>query len=62
VIGWQPLVMGKNAVCDQCNAIIARGADAAIAIDTGGGRSDRRVICTTCLEELRHGEPGKRSK
>lgn len=62
VIGWQPLVMGKNAVCDQCNAIIARGADAAIAIDSGGGRSDRRVICTTCLEELRHGEPGKRSK
>lgn len=53
VIGWQPLVMNKNAVCERCNAILARGADAAIAIVDGAG--PRPVVCSRCLEELRHG-------
>jgi hypothetical protein len=51
-IGWQPLVMGKNAVCGTCNAIIPRGTDAAIAIVDGPG--PRPVVCSTCFEELRH--------
>src|SRR5262245_29865335 len=49
--GWQPLVMGKNAVCGPCNTIIPRGTDAAIAIVDGPG--PRPVVCSTCLEELR---------
>ena len=53
VIGWQPIVLGKNAVCSRCNAILPRGVDAAIAIVEGAG--PRPVVCTPCLEEIRHG-------
>jgi len=52
VVGWQPLVMGKNAVCSRCNAVVLRGGDAAIAIVDGPG--PRPVVCPACLEELRH--------
>jgi hypothetical protein len=54
VLGWQPVVMGKNAVCSRCNDVVARGADAAIAIVEGAG--PRPVVCPSCLEEIRHGE------
>lgn len=47
VLGWQPIVLGKNAVCAKCNAILPRGRDAAIGVGT------QLVVCTTCLEELR---------
>jgi hypothetical protein len=46
VLGWQPIVLGKNAVCERCNAILPRGTDAAL----GAGTSF--VVCTTCLKEL----------
>jgi len=55
VIGWQPLVLQKNAVCARCNDILARGKDAAIAIIDAAG--PRPIVCPRCLEELRH-EPG----
>src|SRR3954468_15921706 len=29
VLAWQAIVLGKNAVCVRCNAILARGTDAA---------------------------------
>jgi hypothetical protein len=51
VLGWQPFVLGKNAVCGRCNALLPRGSDAAVSI--GDSRSPRIVICTTCLKELR---------
>src|SRR5215470_15052625 len=47
VLGWQPIVLGKNAVCARCNALLPRGSDAATAIGTAA------VICTKCLEEVR---------
>lgn len=47
VIGWQAIVLNKNAVCAQCNAILPRGRDAAVGVGT------HLVVCTTCLEELR---------
>jgi hypothetical protein len=47
VLGWQPIVLGKNAVCAKCNAILPRGRDAAVGVGT------QLVVCTTCLEELR---------
>lgn len=53
VIGWQPLVLQKNAVCARCNDLLPRGRDAAIAITDGGG--PRPIVCPRCLEELRHG-------
>lgn len=58
VIGWQPLVLQKNAVCARCNDILARGKDAAIAITDAAG--PRPIVCPRCLEELRH-EPGSNS-
>jgi hypothetical protein len=53
VIGWQPAVLEKNAVCDDCNAIMPRGTDAGIGILEGSG--PRPIICKTCLEEVRNG-------
>src|SRR5688572_30666861 len=51
VLAWQPIVLGKNAVCTRCNDLLPRGRDAAIGVaEHGGGRV---IVCTTCLEELR---------
>ena len=47
VLGWQPIVLGKNAVCAKCNAILPKGKDAAVGVGT------QIVVCTKCLEELR---------
>ena len=47
VIGWQPIVLGKNALCARCNALLPRGQDAAV------GAGTQLVVCSTCLEELR---------
>jgi hypothetical protein len=55
VIGWQPIVLEKNAICDKCNAILARGSDASIAIHDGPVAT-REVMCPKCLEEMRHGK------
>ena len=46
VLGWQPIVLGKNAVCAKCNAILPRGRDAAVGVGT------QLVVCNTCLKEL----------
>ncbi len=46
VIGWQPIVLGKNAVCTKCNAIIPRGTQGAL------GAGTTIVICTECLGAL----------
>ena len=55
VLGWQPMVLGKNAVCARCNDLLPRGSDAAIGIaeSTGG----RLVICLACLAQLRTAAP-----
>lgn len=55
VLGWQSMVLGKNAVCARCNDLLPRGSDAAIGIaETTGGRL---VICLACLEQLRVAAP-----
>jgi hypothetical protein len=46
VIGWQPVMLGKNAVCAKCNAIVAKGSQGAI------GAGTTIVICPDCLEAL----------
>jgi len=50
VLGWQRFVLGKNAVCARCNALLPRGSDAATAV--GEGAAGRLVICLSCLKEL----------
>jgi hypothetical protein len=51
VLGWQPLVLGKNAVCARCNALLPRGTDAATGVGESGAA--RFVICGSCLAVLR---------
>ncbi len=51
VLAWQPMVLGKNAVCTRCNDLLPRGRDAAIGVTEHG--STRLVACIKCLEELR---------
>lgn len=51
VLGWQPFILGKNAVCSRCNTILPRGTDAAASV--ADARAPRLVICLTCLKELR---------
>ena len=50
VIGWQEAVLSLNAVCAACNAILARGSRAAIAVVEGSG--PRPIRCLPCLEEV----------
>ncbi len=50
VLGWQEAVLELNAVCDRCNAILTRGARAAIAIIEGTG--PRPIRCLPCLKEV----------
>jgi hypothetical protein len=51
VLAWQPIVLGKNAVCARCNELLPKGRDAAIGVaEHGGGRV---IVCSTCFEELR---------
>jgi hypothetical protein len=54
VLAWQPIVMNKNAVCTRCNAVLLRGADAAIGVTDGAG--PRPVVCPDCLKEIRDGK------
>jgi plasmid stability protein len=51
VLGWQPLVLGKNAVCSRCNALLPKGSDAATGVSEAG--DTRFVICTDCVDQLR---------
>ena len=51
VLGWQPLVLGKNAVCSRCNALLPKGSDASTGVSESG--ETRFVICTECVEQLR---------
>lgn len=52
VLGWQVLVLNLNAICAQCNGILPRGTEAALAVKDPPGA--REFICTNCLKELRH--------
>ena len=49
VLGWQTAILNVNAVCEACNAILARGSRAAIGIVDGDGAKPFR--CRDCLKE-----------
>jgi hypothetical protein len=53
VLGWQQIVLNRNAVCAQCNGILSKGHEAAVAVRDGEG--PRTVICKTCLAEVTNG-------
>jgi hypothetical protein len=52
-IGWQEAVLNLNAVCERCNAVLARGTRAMIGVVEGSG--PRPIRCSTCVEELEGG-------
>jgi hypothetical protein len=57
VIAWQQAVLNLNAVCDQCNAVLHKGDEAAIGIPLPA----RPVfLCLDCLAGLPPGEDGPR--
>ena len=57
VLGWQGIVLEKNAICDRCNAILRKGTRAAIGVREHGG--SRAIICPRCLARLERGDgPG----
>ena len=51
VVGWQQITLNVNAVCTECNAILEKGTDAAVAV--GGDPTAPTLICPSCLEKLR---------
>jgi hypothetical protein len=51
VLAWQRVVLGKNALCARCNAVLPKGHEAAFG--TPEHRGGRLIICITCLEDLR---------
>jgi hypothetical protein len=53
LLGWQPAVLERNAICGTCNDILPRGSDAAVGVFDAHSPSVRPVICLRCLEEIR---------
>ena len=58
IIGWQEAILDRNAVCEHCNAILATGTNAAIAITEQTG--PRSIICTNCLAKRLKSAAGAR--
>jgi len=50
VIGWQQIVLQRNAVCDHCNAILKRGSQAALGVHEVP--STPTIVCLRCLDSL----------
>ena len=50
VLGWQKAITNLNSVCDACNTIIPKGAEAAIAVAEAGAM--KVVRCLECLKEV----------
>jgi len=50
VLAWQDAVLNRNAVCEECNAILPKGSHAGIGIADAYG--PRAVVCPPCLARL----------
>ncbi len=50
ILGWQKLVLERNALCSRCNDILPRGTDAAFAVVDGAFAGPRPVLCLRCLD------------
>jgi hypothetical protein len=54
VIGWQTMILNRNALCATCNAILARGTEAAVAVVSRRAQylEPRLTLCSKCLKEI----------
>ena len=50
VLGWQPLVLNRQRRCDQCDALLARGAQAFAGVTQAG--IGGTTLCSACVEAL----------
>lgn len=50
ILGWQPLTLNLNALCDACNAVLPKGSDAAMAVSAQPGAPIFR--CPTCIPQV----------
>jgi hypothetical protein len=50
ILGWQEATLNVNAVCARCNAVLRRGARAAIGVRDRPG--PRAILCKRCLGKL----------
>lgn len=50
ILGWQPLILNVNALCARCNAILPRGAEAALAVTDRPAR-ERVFRCLPCTRD-----------
>jgi hypothetical protein len=49
VIGWQEVILNRNGVCEQCNAILPVGQPAAVGVPTGARAT---LLCLECLSAM----------
>ena len=47
ILGWQTLTLNLNAICEECNAMLAKGSTAAMAVSTAASAPIFR--CPSCL-------------
>ncbi len=47
ILGWQTLTLNLNAICEECNAMLAKGSTAAMAVAAAGSAPIFR--CQGCL-------------
>jgi hypothetical protein len=50
VLAWQEVVLNRNAVCEQCNAVIRKGARAALGMRAE--RGPQVILCPQCLDRV----------
>lgn len=55
VVAWQEAVLNVNAVCEQCNAVLLKGARAAIGVRERPG--PRTILCPRCLDSVGVSKP-----
>lgn len=53
-VGWRELVLNVNAICAECNRILARGQSASMAVFRGTGPDT--FLCGDCLKAIGAGE------
>jgi hypothetical protein len=51
VLGWQPLILAREASCSGCDARLARGARAYLGVTAAGASS--HTLCEHCLNARR---------